>query len=100
MLPGYGAIIRFLFLPNAKILSFLVAFGETIIGIALILGFFTITAALLGAFLNLNFMFAGSAGINPYMYTAAIFLAAAGENATLFSVDQLVNPFKRRTRLT
>src|SRR5690606_26948252 len=39
----------------------LVAWGETLVGIALILGIFVGIAAFFGAFMNMNFMLAGSA---------------------------------------
>ena len=43
----------------------LVAVGEVVIGICLILGLFTGIMAFLGAILNCSFVFAGSAGVNP-----------------------------------
>jgi len=43
----------------------LVVVGELAVGIALILGAFTAIAAGTGAFMNLNFMLAGTASTNP-----------------------------------
>jgi thiosulfate dehydrogenase [quinone] large subunit len=52
----------------------LVAYGELIIGIALILGLFTGIAAFFGGFMNWNFMMAGSASTNPMLFTIALLL--------------------------
>ena len=55
----------------------LVAFGETAIGILLILGAFVGVVAFFGAFMNFNFMLAGSASTNPVLFTLAILLLLA-----------------------
>ncbi len=55
----------------------LVAYGELLIGIALIIGAFTGIAAFFGAFMNLNFMLAGSASTNPVLFTVAVGLILA-----------------------
>lgn len=46
------------------VLGPLVAIGEVVIGVALILGLFTGIAAFLGSVLNFSFVFAGTAGVN------------------------------------
>ena len=50
----------------------LVAYGELLIGIALILGAFTGIAAFFGGFMNFNFMLAGSASTNPLLFVVAV----------------------------
>ncbi len=37
----YAIIVRDVFIPNAALFSYLMAFGELLVGIALILGIFT-----------------------------------------------------------
>jgi len=74
----------------------LVVFGEILTGIALILGVVTTFAAVVGAFMNLNFMLAGSASSNPVMYTLEILLILAGINAGLIGLDYYVVPFLRK----
>src|SRR6478672_4152104 len=49
----------------------LVAFGEFLGGIALIVGLFTGVAAFLLALMNFNFMLAGSAGVYPVYFLLA-----------------------------
>lgn len=96
----YGAFIEKVALPNAKLFSYLVAYGEVLVGIALILGFATVFAALMGAFMNLNFMLAGSSSANPYMYTVAILVILAGANAGYLGVDRLLRDWQARLRKT
>jgi thiosulfate dehydrogenase [quinone] large subunit len=55
----------------------LVAYGELLIGIALILGAFAGVAAFFGGFMNWNFMMAGSASTNPMLFTVAVLLILA-----------------------
>lgn len=68
----YQPLIENVLLPNAGLLSFLVAWGEVALGIALILGLATRYAALAGAFMVANFWFT----------TGAAFLDAQNQDAT------------------
>lgn len=70
----------------------LVAYGEVIIGIALILGIFTGIAAFLGAFMNWNFMMAGSASVNPMLFVISIGLVLAWKVAGYLGVDYFLLP--------
>jgi thiosulfate dehydrogenase [quinone] large subunit len=65
----------------------LVAYGELIVGIALILGAFTGIAAFFGAFMNWNFMMAGSASSNPMLFLVAILLILAWKVAGYIGAD-------------
>src|SRR5215216_1377362 len=62
---SYASFLENVVVPNAALFSYLVIFGETLIGIALILGAFTGIAAFFGVFMNASFIFAGTAGANP-----------------------------------
>ena len=68
--------------------SKLIVAGEIMIGIALILGLFTWAAALAGGFLNWNFMMAGSASVNPVMFTISILLVLAWKTAGWWGLDR------------
>lgn len=52
-------------------------YGELLIGIALVLGAFTGIAAFFGAFMNWNFMMAGTASTNPLLFMIAVALILA-----------------------
>src|SRR5262249_7714739 len=59
----------------------LIAVGETLVGVALILGFFVGIAAFIGAFLNWNYIMAGSASTNGLLGLAAVLLILAWKTA-------------------
>lgn len=70
----------------------LIVAGEIIIGIALILGIFTGFAAFAGGFMNWNFMMAGSASVNPVLFTLSILLILAWKNAGWLGIDRWLLP--------
>jgi thiosulfate dehydrogenase [quinone] large subunit len=79
----------------------LVAYGELIIGIALILGLFTGIAAFFGGFMNWNFMMAGSASTNPMLFTIALLLILGWKvsgyvGLDYFALRYLGTPWKGR----
>jgi thiosulfate dehydrogenase [quinone] large subunit len=70
----------------------MVAVGEVVIGVLLILGLFTGLAAALGAVLNFSFAFAGSAGVNPAMIFVSVLIILAWRNAGWYGLDRWVLP--------
>lgn len=70
----------------------LVAIGELVIGIALVLGLFTWLFASLGGFMNWNFMMAGSASVNPVMLVLSILLILAWKTAGWWGLDRWLLP--------
>lgn len=70
----------------------LVAWGETLVGVALILGAFTGVAAAVGGFMNVNFMLAGSASTNPTLLIASVFLVLAWKTAGYIGLDNILLP--------
>ena len=71
----------------------LVAYGELLVGVTLILGAFTAIAALAGAFMNWNFMMAGSAGTNPMLFAVAVLLVAAWRVSGYIGLDYFLLPW-------
>ncbi len=70
------------------LISYLVAYGEFLVGAALILGAFTGIAAFFGAFMNLNYLFAGTVSINPLLLLIELFLILAWRNAGWLGIDR------------
>ncbi len=70
----------------------LVAFGETLVGIALILGLFTGIAAFFGGLMNWNFMMAGTASTNPLLFLVAVGLILAWKIAGYIGLDYYLLP--------
>lgn len=71
----------------------LVVLGEIAVGLALILGIFTGLSAFFGAFLNWNFMMAGTASINPVMFPLSILLIIAWRVSGSIGLDRFLLPF-------
>lgn len=82
----------------------MVAYGELLIGIGLILGAFTGIAAFFGAFMNWNFMMAGSASSNPMLFVVALGLILAWKvsgyiGADYFLLRRLGTPWRNKLAL-
>src|SRR5215216_2867465 len=88
----YASFLENVVVPNAGLFSYLVIFGETLIGIALVLGAFTGIAAFFGVFMNASFIFAGSAGANPLMAIVAILLVLAWRVGGWWGLDRFILP--------
>ena len=69
-----------------------IAVGEAAIGVALILGAFAGIAAAAGAFMNMNFLLAGSASTNPVLLLLAILLILAWKTAGHLGLDRILLP--------
>jgi thiosulfate dehydrogenase [quinone] large subunit len=102
----YAYLVRDVFLPNATAFSYVVAYGEILVGVALILGIFTHFAALMGAIMNLSYLFAGTTSTNPQMLVIGLVILLAGGVAIgYYGLDFFARPielkvFQRaRTRL-
>lgn len=96
VLGWYAWLINHVFLPNATVFSYLVAFGELLVGLALLFGLFTRFAAFFAAFLNLNFMLSGSTGVNVPMFTLAVFILLVGGTAGLVGLDYAAIPLLKK----
>ncbi len=70
----------------------LIAYGELLVGIALILGMFVGIAAFFSGFMNWNFMMAGSASTNPLLFVAAVSLVLAWKVAGYIGLDYFLLP--------
>lgn len=92
----YAWFIQNVALPNADAFSYLIVYGEMLVGLALILGFFTWLAAFFGAFMNFNFLFAGTVSINPYWILTSIAIMFAHRSAGYIGLDRYVMPYWRK----
>lgn len=72
--------------------SYMIATGELLVGIALIIGLFTGIAAFFGSFMNANFLLAGTVGSNPIFLAIAILLILAWRTAGWWGLDRWVLP--------
>lgn len=79
-------------LPNASVFSYMVAYGEVLVGMALILGIFTSFAALMGMTMNFAFLFSGTVSTNAQMVLLTVLVLVAGFNAGRYGLDRWVLP--------
>lgn len=92
-IPGwYASFLESVVLPGAHIFGYMVAFGEVLVGLALIIGLFTGIAAFFGTFMNLAFLFAGTVSSNPLMFVVGTWLVLAWRVAGWYGVDRFALP--------
>lgn len=93
----YARLVQDLFLPNATLFSYLVAYGELLVGLALILGLFTRFAALMGVIMNLAFLFAGTTSTNPQLLVVGMLIVLVGGVAAgYYGLDYFVRPLEKK----
>lgn len=88
----YAWMIENMFLPNATLFSYMVAFGEVLVGAALILGLLVGLSAFFGGFMNATFLLAGTLSTNPVMFIVATWLVLAWRIAGYWGLDYFVLP--------
>lgn len=88
----YATFLESVVLPNAKVFSYMVAFGEILVGLGLILGLLTGIAAFFGGLMNASFLFAGTVSSNPLMFILATWLVLAWKNAGWYGLDRWALP--------
>jgi thiosulfate dehydrogenase [quinone] large subunit len=89
----YADFLRLLIAHHTQAwFAHLVAWGEFLVGVALILGAFTAVAAAFGAALNFNYMLAGSASLNPVLFLGALSLLLAWRVSGYVGLDRWLLP--------
>jgi thiosulfate dehydrogenase [quinone] large subunit len=72
--------------------AWLITLGELLVGVGLLVGALTGIAAFFGSFMNMSFMLAGSASVNPVLFTLAVGLILAWRVAGYYGVDRYLLP--------
>lgn len=73
-------------------MSKVIVFGEIAVGLGLIAGAFVGVAAFFGAFMNMNFMLAGTTSSNPVLFLLAVLLMLAWKVAGYYGLDRYLLP--------
>lgn len=88
----YVSFLKWIGGDAANVMSPIIAVGELLIGIALILGLLTGIAAFFGGMLNMSFGLAGSAGVNPVFFLFMVLFILAWRNAGYIGLDRWALP--------
>lgn len=88
----YAWFLQHVVVPNAGLFGYVVAWGEVAVGIALIAGLFTGIAAFFGAFMNMNYLLAGTVSINPVLFIGQLGLILAWRIAGWLGLDRWILP--------
>jgi thiosulfate dehydrogenase [quinone] large subunit len=92
----YASFLSGFVLPHAHVFSYFVAYGELLVGIALVAGLFVGLAAFCGMFMNLNYLLAGTVSVNPIWFTISIGLVLAWRVAGYWGLDRFALPLLHR----
>lgn len=93
----WAAFLENFALPNVGLFNFLVPVGEFLVGLALIVGFATIFAAVMGMVMNFAFILSGTISTNPNLLILEFILVAlGGAYAGYIGVDYWFRPMYRK----
>ncbi|HET8631286.1 MAG TPA: DoxX family membrane protein [Thermomicrobiales bacterium] len=90
--PYYAWFLQQVVQPHLPAFSYAVAFGETLVGLGLIVGLFTGIAAFCGGLMNANYLLAGTVSVNPPLFILATWLVLAWKVAGLIGLDAIALP--------
>ena len=88
----YAGFLEHVVLPNTIAFSYIVTFGEILVGLGLLLGAFTGFAAFFGIVMNMNYLFAGSISINPILCICSLLLILAWRVSGFWGIDRYLLP--------
>jgi thiosulfate dehydrogenase [quinone] large subunit len=88
----YALFIQHAVLPHASLWSHVIAYGEVLVGVGLIVGAFTGIAAFFGLFMNLNYLLAGTVSTNPILFTLSIGVILGWRVAGYIGLDRWLIP--------
>jgi thiosulfate dehydrogenase (quinone) large subunit len=88
----YATFLNDVVIPNAGLFGRLIAVGETLVGIALILGILTGIAAFFGVLMNANYLLAGTVSSNPVLIILGAPIILAWRNAGWIGIDRFLLP--------
>lgn len=94
----YAWFLQTFAIPNAKLFSYIIAYGEFLAGLGILLGFLTVSALIAAVLMNLNYLLAGTVSTNPILLILEVLLLFIGSPAWYIGLDYLVWPYWRKRR--
>ncbi|WDL95955.1 DoxX family membrane protein [Alicyclobacillus sp. ALC3] len=89
----YAKFLSNVVIPHAHTFSYVVSFGEFLVGLGLILGLLTGPAAFFGTLMNATYLFAGTLSVNPILFILATWLVLAWKVAGWYGLDRFALPY-------
>ncbi len=83
----YASFLKTVVLPNVYLWSHMIAYGELLVGLGLIVGLLTYWAAFFGFFMNFNYLLAGTISSNPILLVLALLIMMACRIAGFLGFD-------------
>jgi len=92
----WASIMHSFVVPNASWIAVMVAFGELAIGLGLVVGFLTRTAAVCSLLLLFTYIMSGTASVTAFYALCALIVLATWRTSTWISVDGVISGFRQR----
>jgi thiosulfate dehydrogenase (quinone) large subunit len=92
----YAWFLENVVLAYPTVWSYMIVFGEILVGLGLVLGIFVGLSAFFGGFMNLNFLWAGTVSINPTLLVISIGIVLARKSASRFGLEKYLFKLKKR----
>jgi len=86
----YATFLKEFALPNAELFNFVIPWGETLVGLGLMLGMLTTAAMFFGLLMNFSFLLAGTVSHNPTDILMGVIILTSGYNAGRYGLDYWV----------
>jgi thiosulfate dehydrogenase [quinone] large subunit len=96
----WGSFLHSFVVPNAAWIAVLVAFGELAIGLGLVVGFLTRTAAVASLLLLFTYVMSGTASVCAFYALCAVIVLATWRTSSWIGVDGLIAGWRERRRGT
>ncbi|MCY9659860.1 DoxX family membrane protein [Paenibacillus chondroitinus] len=84
----YATFLQDVVLSHSKLFAYMVAYGEVLVGLGLILGLLTGIAAFFGGMMNASYLFAGTLSSNPLLFVLATWLVLAWKIGGWYGLDR------------
>src|ERR1700691_444288 len=94
----WASIMHSFVVPNASWIAVLVAFGELAIGLGLVVGFLTRTAAVCSLLLLFTYIMSGTASVTAFYALCALIVLATWRTSTWIGVDGVIANLRQRRR--
>ena len=88
----YAFLLEKIVVPNAEAVAHIVAYGELLVGIGLIVGALSGIAAFFGLTMNICYLFAGTVSVNPPLAVAQLFLVLSWRVCGWVGLDRVLLP--------